>query len=436
MCVLYSLIIKIIERKKELVKQIEKWLKSKTSYDNIYYFLARDGNKLGDDTIMKAIVNTKLILEDGIVWDGALTWEGERIIEVGQASEVTIPEDAEIIDAEGIYTAPGLIDIHNHGSVDALFCEEPLKCAEYFVRHGETTVLPTLYCNLSLEQMLLGVKKIRKEAQTGVGRIMDGLYMEGPYMNGTGSNQKFILWGGKIHEREYAPLVEAVKGYARIWAVDPAREGIEDFIKYVRKKDTTAIFAMGHSNATAADCRRMKKYGLRLQTHHGDSGKAPGFAQGTVGAGCDEYTLYDPDVYAELICDENGIHVAPDLLKMVVRTKGIERIILITDSMPLSGDFANNEADGVAYGPDLNYDYEGHLAGSHLTLDNACRNLMKHTGYGLCHAIRFASLNPARLLGIDDRVGSLENGKMANLILIDDMVHVKKVILNGESIPT
>ncbi len=382
--------------------------------------------------IVKAIINTKLILEDGIIWDGLLLYEGERIVKLGWTSEVEIPLDAEVIDAGGLYTAPGLIDIHNHGSKEFLFCEEPLKCAEYFIRHGETTILPTFYCNLNLEQMLEGAKRIRSVSKSGVGRILNGLYMEGPYMNGTGSNQKYILWGGKIKKEEYTPLVEAIKEDAKIWAVDPSREGIEEFVAYVRSKNPNAIFSMGHSFAAASSCRRLKKYGLRLQTHHGDSGKASGSAQGTIGAGCDEFTLYDPDIYAELICDENGIHVQPDMLKMVVRTKGIERIILITDAMPLSGDYTNNEKEGIAYGPDLNYDYEGHLAGSHLTLDNACRNLMKHTGYGLCHAIRFASLNPARLLGIDEQVGSLEPGKIANLILIDDMVRVKTVILNGE----
>lgn len=381
---------------------------------------------------MKAIVNTKLVLADGIIWDGILLYEGNKIIEVSSASDITVPSDAEVLDAGGLYTAPGLIDIHNHGSEKELFCDEPLKCAEHFIRHGETTILPTFYCSLNREQILEGAKRVREAAKTGVGRILHGLYMEGPYMNGNGSNQKYILWGGKIQKEEYAPLVEELKGYAKVWAVDPAREGIEEFIRYVHEKDSNAIFSMGHSFASAADCRKIKKYGLRLQTHHGDSGKAPGFAQGTIGAGCDEYTLYDPDIYAELICDENGIHVAPDMLKMVVRTKGVERIILITDAMPLSGNFTNNEEDGVAYGPDLNYDYEGHLAGSHLTLDHACRNIMKHTGYGLCHAIRFAALNPARLLGIDDQVGSLEAGKTANLILIDDMVHVNTVILRGE----
>lgn len=383
---------------------------------------------------MKAIVNAKLVMEDGIIWDGVITWDHEHIVQVGWASEVCIPKDAECIDANGLYVAPGLIDIHNHGSKDYLFVDEPLKCAEYFVRHGETTILPTLYCNLTLEQMLAGAQRIREASRQGAGRIMEGLYMEGPYMNGEGSNQKHILWGGDIVEEEYMPLVDAVKGFAKIWAIDPAREGIEDFMQNVKAEDTYAIFALGHSHATAAQCKKVEKYGVKVQTHHGDSGKAPGHAQGTIGSGCDEFTLWNPDMYAELICDENGIHVDSDMIKMVVRTKGVERIILITDAMPMSGDYTNNEADGIAYGPDLNYDYEGHLAGSHLTLDNACRNVMKHTGYGLCHAIRFASLNPARLLGIDDQVGSLEAGKIANLIMIDDMVNVKKVILHGEEV--
>ncbi|MBQ8719554.1 MAG: N-acetylglucosamine-6-phosphate deacetylase [Clostridia bacterium] len=382
---------------------------------------------------MKAIINTKLVMEDGIIWYGAITWEGDKITQVGEASAVNIPEGTEIIDAGGLYTAPGLIDIHNHGSTEHLFCDEPTLAAEHFLRHGETTVLPAFYCNLTLERMLEGAKRIRESSRTGAGRILGGLYMEGPYMNGEGSNQKYILWGDKIKREEYEPLIDGVRDLARIYAIDPAREGIAEFMADVKERNPDVIFAMGHSHATAHDCRRVKKYGVKLQTHHGDSGKAPGMAQGTVGAGCDEFTLYDPDIYAELIADENGIHVTPDMLKMVVRTKGVERIILISDAMPLLGNFTNNEADGIAYGPDLNYDYEGHLAGSHLTLDNACRNIMKHTGYGLCHAIRFASINPARMLGIDDRVGSLEVGKMANLILIDDAVNVKRVILEGDT---
>ena len=381
---------------------------------------------------MHAIVNTKLILEDGIVFDGVLLHENGRIVAAGKRQDIVIPEDAKILDAGGLYTAPGLVDIHNHGSKDALFVDDPIACAEHFLRHGETTILPTLYSNLSLEQILSGVRNIRLATIDGAGRIIAGLYMEGPYMNGEGSDQKHILWGGDPDFEEYMPLIENVKDLAKVWSVCPARPGIEGFLQDLKLICPEAIIALGHSHATAADCRKIKKYGLKLQTHHGDSGKAPGPNQVTIGAGCDEFTLYDPDMYAELICDQEGIHLPGDLIKTVIRAKGIERIILITDSMPASGDYKNNEADGVAYGPDLNYDYEGHLAGSHLTLDSACRNLMSHTGYGLCHAIRCASLNPARLLGMDGEIGSIEAGKRANLILIDDAVNVHKVILQGE----
>ena len=382
---------------------------------------------------MQAIINTKLILEDSYVWDGAVTFENGRIVQCGKRAEVDIPADAELIDAQGLYTAPGLVDIHNHGTVREHFYAAPRACADFFLSHGETTVLPTFYCNLTLQQMLQGLENVKTAIAQGAGNL-GGLYMEGPYMSGEGSNQNSILWRGEIRPEEYRPLIDAMRGFARIWAIDPARPGIERFMQDVRRADPNAIFALGHSHATAAQCRRVRGCGVKVQTHHGDSGKAPGFAQGTIGAGCDEYTLYDPDMYAELICDETGIHVDPDMLKMVVRTKGVEKIILITDSMPADGDYKNNEADGIAWGPDLNYDYEGHLAGSHLTLDSACRNLMAHTGYGLCHAIRMASLNPAKLLGLDRELGSIAPGKKANLLLIDDLVHVKKVFLAGRKV--
>jgi len=381
---------------------------------------------------MKAIINTKLILEDGIIFNGAITYENGIIIQADEADKVTIPEGTQIIDAKGLYTAPGLIDIHNHGSEDDLFCDEPLKCCEHFIKHGETTVLPTFYCNLSMQQMLDGAEKVKEQSKQGAGRIMDGIYMEGPYMSGNGSNQKYILWRDGINKDEYEPLVQAMKGFARIWAIDPGRENISEFMAYVKEQDPNAIFALGHSRATSEECKKVAKYGVKVQTHLGDSGSSKGRAQGTPGAGCDEYTMYNPDMYAELIVDENGVHVVPDLVKLVIRTKGVEKVCLITDSMASKEKFLNCQEDGIYYGPDLNYDYRGWLAGSRMTLENACRNVMKHTGYGLCHAIRMASLNPAKLLGIDHKVGSIEAGKKANLILIDDMVHVKSVILEGE----
>ena len=383
---------------------------------------------------MKVILNANVILEDGIIFDGVVEIVGDKIGKVIKRCDYVLPDGVEIVDAKGQYVAPGLIDIHNHGSEYNLFATDPEQCVEYFVRHGQTSILPTLYCDLNKKQMINAIRKIKKATNSRLGRIIQGIYMEGPYMNGLGSNQKYILWDGAIDKNDYQEVIDEVGDFAKIWAVDPERCGIEKFMISVKEKNPNAIFAFGHSTANSDYCRKVYKYGVRLQTHYGDSGKAKGLAQGTIGAGCDEFTLYNPDMYAEIICDQVGVHLPPDMIKMVVRVKGVERIILITDCMPKSGDYVNNEEDGIAYGPDLNYDYEGHLAGSHLTLDSACRNLMTHTGHGLCHAIRMATLNPAKLLGLDDSLGSIEQGKIANVIIIDDKVNVKSVFLHGEKV--
>lgn len=382
---------------------------------------------------MKAIVNTKLVMEDGIIWDGALTYQDDKIIQVGWAKDVAIPEDAEIVDALGFYTAPGLVDIHNHGCTQYWFYENPLEASRYFLKHGQTTVLPTFYHNMTKQDMINGAAKIREVSKSGAGRVMDGLYMEGPFMSLGGSFQKQIKWHGAIRKEDYTDLIEAFGDMVRVWAIDPNRENIEEFMQYVRENTPQAIFAHGHSRATSESIRALRHYGVKVRTHLGDAGKAEGRAQGTPGAGGDEFALYDPDMYAELIVDENAIHVVPDLVKMIIRIKGVERVCLISDHTTCGEvKFKNNEELGIWYGPDLNYDDQGKLAGSLMTLDHGVRNVMTHTGYGLCHAIRMATLTPSKLLGIDHKVGSLAAGKKANLIIIDDMVNVKKVILEGE----
>lgn len=382
---------------------------------------------------MKAIINTKLVMEDGIIWDGALTYDGGKIIQVGWADQVQIPADAEIIDAAGLYTAPGLVDIHNHGCPKWWFYENPLETSAYFIKHGVTTVLPTFYHSMTKECMIESAAKIREASHSGVGKIMDGLYMEGPFMNLGGSFQNQIKWHGAIREEDYTELIEGFGDMVRIWAIDPNRENVEAFMQYAKEKTPHVIFAHGHGSATSEQIAALRRYGVKVRTHLGDSGKPKGRAQGTPGSGGDEYALYNPDMFAELIVDQTGIHVVPDLVKLIIRTKGVERICLISDHTSC-GDvrYKNNKEEGIWYGPDLNYDDQGYLAGSLMTLDNGVRNVMTHTGYGLCHAIRMATLTPAQLLGIDNRVGSLEAGKTANLILIDDMVHIHKVILHGD----
>ena len=383
---------------------------------------------------MKAIVNTKLVMEDGIIWDGAITFDNEKIIEVGRRENVDVSIADEVYDAGGLYTAPGLVDMHNHGCTECDFASDPKTCAEFFLKHGITTVLPTFYHSISKDGMIEGAKRIKAASKSGAGKIMRGLYMEGPFMSLFGSMQNQIKWSGKIQKEDYVDLIDSFGDMILVWAIDPDRENIEEFMKYAKVHTPNAVFGHGHSRARFESIQGLKKYGVKIRTHITNAGQAPSRCQSPNGAGGDQFCFYDPDMYAELICDQEGIHVPPAQVKTVIRIKGVERVCIISDHTTVVGKerYKNNEEKGVFYGPDLNYDDEGMLSGSLMTLENGVRNVMTHTGYGLCHAIRMASLNPARAVGIDSEIGSLEAGKKANFIIIDDTVRIKNVFLDGE----
>ncbi|MEG1524800.1 MAG: amidohydrolase family protein [Clostridia bacterium] len=389
---------------------------------------------------MLAITNTKLILEDSILPDGVLLMDEDRILCFGPASKVNIPADAAIIDAHGNYTAPGFIDVHCHGGNDVFFYEDPLKAAEMFLPHGTTTLLPALYQSMTFEQYLMAIDRIRAVMTQGAGRIIDGFYMEGPFMNPKyGSDANNVKWHGSIDEKVMRELVDYAAGDARVWCVAPERDDIEMFCQYAKQVNPQVVFSMGHTECKPYMAYRLKKYGLRNHTHHCNATAVINpiipSNTGIRDVGPDEACLYDDDMYAELIADSRGIHVKPHMLRLVVKVKGLDRVILITDHFPSDCANPKGEIMGGTKAPDLGYDEQGWVCGSRMTMDVACRNMMLHTGYGLCHVVKFASLNPARMLGIDDKVGSIEKGKLANLVIIDDMIHVQKVIFHGEIVP-
>jgi N-acetylglucosamine-6-phosphate deacetylase len=216
--------------------------------------------------------------------------------------------------------------------------------------------------------------------------------------------------------------VEAGRGLVKIWCIAPERDGIDAFVAAAKGG---VVFSAAHSEAAPWQVFRFVDDGLVLQTHHTNATgvKSGG---GMRGAGVDEAVLLNDDIYAELICDSMAVHVKPDMLRLALKVKGRDRIILISDSSEFDGQPL--EAGGP---PDLNFDSEGGLAGSKLTLDRACANMMKHTGAGICDVFRFASLNPARLLGMQGEIGCIRRGARANLVIVDDMVNVKKVIFEG-----
>ena len=155
---------------------------------------------------------------------------------------------------------------------------------------------------------------------------------------------------------------------------------------------------------TPEQIRRLKRYGLRMQTHCMNATGAVSKWLGTKGCGPDEACLLDDELYAEVICDSCGIHVNRERLQMLLKVKGADRLILITDSFPST----EQGPEELRYITDLVFDANGLLNGSWL-----------------------ASRNPARMIGMDKEIGTIEPGKKANLVFMDDAFHVKKVMLDG-----
>ena len=377
---------------------------------------------------LTVIKNAQIVLETGILFDGVLVLCNGKIVDFGRSTEIERPTGATHIDAKGAYVGPGFVDIHVHGGGGFSTCFEAARAARHFLEHGETSILATTDYSMPLETVLSAIGTVK--ASLADAPTVRGIYMEGPYTNPRyGCNAHCNPWRHPIDPVEYTQIVDAAGTFVRVWTVAPEREGLAPFLAYARKVNPTVRFAVGHSEATPAQIRAMGSvYRPSILTHAMNAtGQLP-VEEGTRAVGPDEYFMCDEGSYAEMICDSLAIHVKPEMQRLLLRTKGIGRMILITDSTH----FANESPARFAHIDDLNFNERGELAGSKMTMDQACRNMMRHTDCGIAQAFRMASLNPARAVGLDAERGSIERGKIADLVFVDDHFNVQAVMLCGQ----
>ena len=276
----------------------------------------------------------------------------------------------------------------------------------------------------TLLQAIETIKSGMKNAPT-----IKGIYMEGPYTNPCyGSHADTNPWRGGVEERDFKSLVDACGEAVKVWTVAPEREDLLPFLAYARKVNPHVVISVGHSEATPMQIRALGKYRPTLMTHCMNATGRQNEVRGLRGYGPDEYCFKEPDMYAELISDSCAVHVHPEMQQLLLHTKGVHRTVLVTDSTVHN----NPTPEKYAHVQDLNFDPNGGLAGSKLTMDMACRNIMAHTNCGIAQAFLMASTNPARVVGMDDEIGSIEQGKVADLVFVDDRFTVKNVMLAGE----
>lgn len=379
---------------------------------------------------MKAIINATIILRDHYIPKGVILIEDGKIFDFGEARKISVPENVEIIDAKGLYVGPGFVDIHTHSDGFVFFQDEPERASQHHLKHGTTTLLPALYYSMDTSGYVEAIKKLRKAMEKPECKNIGGLYMEGPYLNPKfGCDRESNPWKDPVNRDKHMPIIEEAYDIARVWALAPERENILDFVLDVKKKNPSAIFTVAHSEASPYEIEALMPYGLKIGTHHTNAtGDRPMYPE-CRGVCVDETVNYNKEIYAELICDSRGIHVDPYMLRLVRRIKGDDRIILISDAYACDGPIPEGYDDV----DDINFDFMGEIAGSKMTLDIACRNMMKHTGASVVDVFKFASLNPATCVGFLDR-GEIAKGKRADLVFVDHMMKVDKVFFLGEEV--
>lgn len=385
---------------------------------------------------MIILKNGEYLAPSGEFVKGDIFIKGDRIYSLrlrdGNAGEDIQGLDlngAEIIDLEGKKVIPGLIDIHTHGAlgydVAVASAEEIYEIAKYQARNGTTTFMPTTVTD-DINNTKKALEEIRKASDMqGDEATIAGAHIEGPYINAEkkgAHDPKWIKVPSKAEYDNFREILDPLKVHI---TVAPEIEGGLDFIKYVRQNGGTV--GIGHTNADYEITMKAVEAGANIFTHlfngmRGLAHREPGVAGAALSS----------DIPVELICD--GIHVHPAIVKVIVRARGAEGVVLVTDSIQAAGlgdgeyEFAGSKIyvkDGYAGQED------GTLVGSVLCLFDAVRNVIDFAGVSLQDAVRMASLNPARVLGIDDEVGTIEEGKRADLVVLDDDIRIDKVFCRG-----
>jgi len=376
---------------------------------------------------MKAVINGKIIMPDQVIVGKALLFD-EKIRGVVPVDQIG---DAEVIDAQGKYVAPGLVDMHIHGYLgeDASDGSEEglLKMAEGIAKNGVTSWLPTTM-TVSYEELRAAfelARRLMKKENNPKGAQILGVNAEGPFINAAKKGaqaEEHIKPADAAFLKEYADVV-------RIFTVAPE---VNNNMAVIREmaSDTNMKISIGHTAATCEQAMEAFNAGVSHATHLFNAMTAMGHRDpGVVGA-----VLSTERVSAELIADT--FHISPALFSLVARLKG-DQLVLVTDCV---------RAGGM---PDGEYDLggqtvylrgiecrlaDGTIAGSVLRLNEAVRNFLRHTDLPVWKVVRMASLNPAERIGVSDRKGSLLPGMDADWILADDDFNIYRTVIGGETV--
>lgn len=375
------------------------------------------------------VINGKIVLPDSVAFGKALAFDKDTGKIAGLVDK--IPEGADVIDAKGNYVAPGLVDVHIHGYLGADTCDadpEGIKTMAYGVaKNGVTAFLPTTM-TVAKEQIIAAlntVRSLKAESKTWGGAEIIGVHAEGPFIN---PSKK----GAQAEENILVPDADFIienSDVIRLVTLAPEMDPEHKCIKKLAA-ESDVLVSMGHTDADFEEAYQAAKDGVNHATHLFNT--MPPLAHrkpGTVGA-----ALSSENVSVELIADT--FHIHPGLYSIVAKLKG-DKMVLITDCTRAGG-MSDGEYDlggQTIYLKGIECRLaDGTIAGSVLKLNSAVKNVLDYTSLPVNEVFNMASLNPAKAIRVADRIGSLEEGKDADIIIADENINIIRTIKKGKTI--
>ena len=386
-------------------------------------------------TIIKA---KRIVSGDGLdIHDGYLVVKDGLIERVADKDDTEVrvlfaQEDSEIIIEDDMTILPGLLDIHTHGAMGVDFIdidEEKLKkVGQRYLSEGVTG-----FCTST---MVL-IREKEKELLTKFGRLPEltaprwlGVHLEGPHMNEKYHAMMDPRYLRKPSIEELLENIRLTQGRLRMITMAPELEGAKEFIEACVEQGVVVMLA--HSNATCKQTTEALTWGVSGFTHlynamSQHTHRNPGMVTGA---------LLDDQSFKELIVD--GYHIDEDVIRLTYKICGKDQIILITDAMPGKGlgdgEYEFGKLPCIIKDNKAFEKSSGRIAGSTLGMNDAVRNVMNFTGCSLCDAVTMASLNPAKLLNIQDWCGSLTKGKKADFVMTDDDLNVMATFIDANCV--
>lgn len=376
------------------------------------------------------------IIKNGVILKNAsLLTENDRIKHIGY----NIPDAAHIIDGKGeLYLSAGFIDIHVHGGggydyMDGI-ADEYIKIAEHHARHGTTSLFPTTVA-ASREELITSINAYEQSKSSTTGAKMLGIHLEGPYI---ALSQKGAMDEEYIRNpirEEYEELLGLSDDIKRI-TIAPELDGAIELGSYMQSRGV--LPSIGHTDAICEDVYRAYRDGnYRLMTHLYSAMSMTRRIDAFRYAGVVEAAYLIDDMYVEAIAD--GVHLPKDLLNLIYKIKGSDRIALVTDAMRGSG-----MTEGVALlgsrksgrevliedGVAKLFDKTA-FAGSIATTDRLVRTMINIAEVPLVESIKMMTETPAKIMNIYNERGSLDVGKYADIVVFDDDINVKMTMVEG-----